>query len=54
VYVVEPGDVARLRLLKIGKPYGDRVEVLSGLAAGDRVVTMGLEVRDGQPVVAGP
>jgi multidrug efflux pump subunit AcrA (membrane-fusion protein) len=54
VYVVEPGDVARLRLLKIGKPYGDRVEVLSGLAAGDRVVTTGLEVRDGQPVVAGP
>jgi multidrug efflux pump subunit AcrA (membrane-fusion protein) len=54
VFVVERGDVARMRLLKTGKTHGDRVEVLSGLAAGDRVVVAGSEVRDGQPVVAGP
>jgi multidrug efflux pump subunit AcrA (membrane-fusion protein) len=54
VFVVERGDVVRMRLLKTGKTHGERVEVLSGLAAGDRVVVAGSEVRDGEQVVAGP
>lgn len=36
------------RLIKTGKNFGDDVEVLSGLAAGDRVATSHLErLRDG-------
>ncbi|MBI5095283.1 MAG: efflux RND transporter periplasmic adaptor subunit [Candidatus Hydrogenedentes bacterium] len=39
VYVVgAENSEARLRLITVGKRYGDTVEVLSGLSAGDRVV----------------
>lgn len=37
VYVVE-GDIARLRLVSLGAPQGDRREVLSGLSGGEKVV----------------
>jgi RND family efflux transporter MFP subunit len=51
VWAVTPEGIARLRLVKLGQTAGDRVEVLSGLAAGDRVVTAGLErVVDGAKV----
>lgn len=43
VFVVEEGNVARLRLVTTGKRYGDRVEILSGLKAGDAVVVAGME-----------
>jgi len=43
VWAVTPERIARLRLVKLGQPVGSRVEVLSGLAAGDRVVTAGME-----------
>jgi multidrug efflux pump subunit AcrA (membrane-fusion protein) len=42
---------AQLRLIKTGQRFGDAVEVLSGLDAGDSVVTEGAaQLTDGQPV----
>jgi len=39
VYVVDGNGIARLRLLTLGKRNGDRVEILSGLNDGERIVT---------------
>jgi multidrug efflux pump subunit AcrA (membrane-fusion protein) len=54
VWVVEgSGDAARTtrRVVKLGAEGQDRVAVVSGLKAGERVVTGGLDrVRDGQPL----
>ena len=52
VYVVAPGeDVARRVAVQIGRLVGERVEVLGGLAGGERVVIDGAAyLRDGQPV----
>ncbi len=48
VYVVGEDDVARLRLVTTGKAYGNKVEILGGLDAGERVVSDGTErVKDG-------
>lgn len=50
VFVVESGH-ARLRLVKTGKRFGDEVELLSGVEAGELLVAEpGNAVRDGQPV----
>lgn len=38
VYVLEPGGRLSLRQVRLGDRVGDRVEVLAGLVAGDRVV----------------
>jgi membrane fusion protein, multidrug efflux system len=38
VYVVDGTGKARLRLVKTGKLYGDRIEILSGLKIGERVL----------------
>ncbi len=38
VYVIDSSGIARLRLITLGKATGERVEVLSGLSDGDRVV----------------
>jgi len=43
VFVVDPTNVARVRLVTTGKSSGDRVEVLSGLGEGERVVVEGGE-----------
>ncbi|RNC70695.1 MAG: efflux RND transporter periplasmic adaptor subunit [Desulfuromonadales bacterium] len=43
VWVVDSGSIARMRLVKTGAVQGDRVEILAGLAAGERVVTAGTE-----------
>jgi multidrug efflux pump subunit AcrA (membrane-fusion protein) len=51
VYVADAG-VARLRLVRTGKGHDDRVEILSGLAPGERVVADARRVADGQPVDA--
>jgi len=40
VWVVENG-IARLRIVRTGKQVGDRIEVLSGLAPGERIITGG-------------
>ena len=51
VFVVDDEGVARLRLIKTGKSYGESVEALSGLSEGERVVVDGVaNVRDGGKV----
>ncbi|NJC88526.1 MAG: efflux RND transporter periplasmic adaptor subunit [Desulfuromonas sp.] len=42
VYVVEEG-ILRWRLIKTGRALGDRLEVLSGLVPGEKLVTGGVE-----------
>jgi multidrug efflux pump subunit AcrA (membrane-fusion protein) len=55
VYVVDGGGVARLRLVTLGRRLGERVEVLSGLAAGEPVVVEGVaRLRDGIRVTVAP
>jgi multidrug efflux pump subunit AcrA (membrane-fusion protein) len=50
-FVVDDVNIARLRLIKIGKSSGNRVEVLSGLKEGERIVVDGLaKVNDGSRV----
>lgn len=43
VWAVSGEGIARLRLVKLGRVLDGRVEVLSGLSAGEKVVTAGLE-----------
>ncbi len=43
VWVVDKDKIARMRLVKIGKPVGDQLEVLSGLSAGEQIVAGGVE-----------
>jgi multidrug efflux pump subunit AcrA (membrane-fusion protein) len=38
VYTLDANDIAHLRLIKTGKSYGDRIEILSGINEGERVV----------------
>ena len=55
VYVVDDQAIARLRLVTAGGRHADRVEILSGLDAGERVVVEGASrVSDGSRVAAGP
>ena len=50
VYVVDNGKV-RLRWVRLGKVFGERVEVISGLSAGDQIVTSAVVgLLDGQRV----
>ncbi len=51
VFVVDESGVARLRLIKTGKIFGQNVEVLSGLNAGEQIVVDGLSsIQDGTRV----
>jgi len=51
VYVVEGSGIARFRLITVGKAHGDRVEVLSGLVEGERIVAENPQaVREGSRV----
>lgn len=51
VWVVEKESRARMRLVKSGRTFGEKVEVLSGLSDGERIVTRGVEkVVDGARV----
>ncbi|MRR33940.1 efflux RND transporter periplasmic adaptor subunit [bacterium] len=48
VWTVDRGNVASMRLVKPGPVRGDRVEILAGLGAGERIVVGGVEkVTDG-------
>jgi RND family efflux transporter MFP subunit len=48
VWAVSPQGIARLRLVRLGKTVGSRVEVVSGLNPGEKIVTAGAEkVTDG-------
>jgi multidrug efflux system membrane fusion protein len=50
-YVVQSDSTVQIRPLKLGPTEGDRVQVLEGLAAQDRVVTDGVDkLREGAPV----
>ena len=50
VYVVD-GNRVRLRWVRLGKVFGNRIEVISGVSAGDVIVIQGLDgLRDGQTV----
>ena len=51
VWLVSPQGIARLRLVRLGRGLGRRVEVISGLNPGDKIVTAGAErVSDGAKV----
>ena len=53
LFVVDAGGIARLRWVRIGRPAGDSVEILSGLGAGERFVAAPpAELVDGALVVA--
>jgi len=43
VWAVGSDEIVRMRLVKAGRLQGDKIEILSGLADGDRIVTAGLE-----------
>ena len=43
VWSVGTDEVIRMRLVKTGRIVGDSIEILSGLADGDRIVTAGME-----------
>ena len=47
VFVVSDGDVARMRLITVGATDGTQAEVLSGLAAGESIVSAPARVHDG-------
>lgn len=54
VYVADSAKTAHMRLIQTGKPYGDRVEILSGLSEGDQVIVEPLSaVKDGATVEPG-
>jgi multidrug efflux pump subunit AcrA (membrane-fusion protein) len=48
VYVMTPDQTARFRMVRTGKSYDGRVEVLSGLAGNEVLVTG--DVHDGSPI----
>ncbi|HUL29988.1 MAG TPA: efflux RND transporter periplasmic adaptor subunit, partial [Thermodesulfobacteriota bacterium] len=51
IFVVDSSQILHLRLVKTGKQYGDRWEVLSGLNDGDRIVVEGIErIKEGDRV----
>lgn len=50
VFVID-GQQAQLRLVKTGKTFGDEIEVLSGIAAGEQVVVENAnQLKDTQPL----
>ena len=51
VYVVDTQQIARFRLVRTGKTYGDRVEIISGLRDGQSYVTnIPVTLKDGMKV----
>jgi RND family efflux transporter MFP subunit len=51
VFAVDSSQIARLRLINTGKIYGERIEVLSGLGEGEKIIVEGVErVNDGNRV----
>jgi RND family efflux transporter MFP subunit len=51
VFVIDSFQMARLRLIKTGKIYGERIEILSGLGEGEKIIVEGVErVNDGNRI----
>jgi len=54
-FQLDEKNIARFRLMRIGRVFGDRLEVISGLKPGTRyVVVPPPELKDGTPVEASP
>jgi hypothetical protein len=54
VAVLTPGNIARLRTVTLGRDHGNAVDVVAGLAPGDRVIDSPPEtLRDGDHVRLG-
>jgi hypothetical protein len=52
VFVLEAQNVARFRMVRVGKAYGGQVEILSGLTGTETLILGELrEVRDGSLIV---
>ncbi len=50
VFIADKGH-ARMRLVKTGKEYGDKIDIISGLSDGNRVITSGImNLRDGSRI----
>jgi multidrug efflux system membrane fusion protein len=43
IWIVDKENIVRMRLVKVGKTFGDRIEILSGLSDGERVVVADVE-----------
>jgi multidrug efflux pump subunit AcrA (membrane-fusion protein) len=43
VWTADKDAIARMRIVKAGRITGERIEILSGLSDGDRVVVSGAE-----------
>lgn len=43
VWALDKDNIARMRIVKVGRETGERVEILSGLSEGDRLVVTGVE-----------
>lgn len=43
VYAVDADNIVSYRIIRTGKEYGDRIEILSGLSDGDKIITVGTE-----------
>lgn len=55
IVFVEEGGIARLRLVKTGRKFGDEIELLSGISSGESIITGHVaELKDGQAVHAEP
>ena len=55
IYIVDSQNIAHFRLLRLGKTFGDSIEVLSGLKEGDRYVkTPPPKISDGARVEVAP
>ncbi|MBW1886754.1 MAG: efflux RND transporter periplasmic adaptor subunit, partial [Deltaproteobacteria bacterium] len=51
LYIVDSKNIVHFRLLRLGKTFGDSIEVLSGLKEGDRYVkTPSPKISDGARV----
>jgi len=50
VYTVSTRNEALLRWVRLGKTIGNKVEILSGLSAGEVVITDKNKVKDGQKI----
>lgn len=51
VFTVGADNIARLRFIKLGRSFGDRVEVVSGLTGGEKLLADGAKGVDGAPVL---
>jgi len=51
VWVLDKDNIARMRIVKVGKSIGERIEILSGLSDGERIIVGSAEkVSEGQKV----